>query len=405
MNRRIDHWLILIVAALIALGLVMVYSASAVVAADWMGDEAAYLKRQLIALAVGGVMCVASAVTPMRSFRKYGAVFYIACFCALALCFAPGIGREVNGANRWLGFGPANFQPSEFAKIAMMLVMARYLHEWRAYIEDPRVVLRAILIPLPLMALIFPEPDFGTTAIIGGLAALMLFVAGMQHKHIVVAGGLGLVVGVPLMLMKDYRVDRLTSFLDPWGDMQGNGYHTIQSWLAMHSGGLWGQGLGNSIAKLHFLPEPWTDYIAAVIAEELGFMRLVIVIGLYGLLVWRGLDIASRARDAFSAYVATAITGMIGFEAFFNLGVVMGLLPPKGLVLPFISYGSTAMMSHLWAVGLLLSIAAEAEDVRRPATDESGGGWLKPPSPPRDRGAEETPAPLAPVAARAVGGK
>ena len=371
MNRRIDHWLILIVASLIALGMVMVYSASAMVATDWSGDGMQYVKRQLIALAVGMVLCVASAVTPMRSFRQYRNVFYFASIFGLILCFVPGISHKVNGASRWLGFGPAHFQPSEFAKIAMMIVMAEHLHRWRRQIEDPRVIILAALIPLPLMMLILPEPDFGTTAIIAGISAMMLYVGGMKAKHILAVGGLGLTAGVPLMIAESYRVERLMSFVNPWADSQGSGYHTIQSWLAMHSGGLWGQGLGNSMAKLHFLPEPWTDYIGAVIAEELGFVRLSMLIALYGLLVWRGLHIARRARDAFSAHLATAITAMIGFEAFFNMGVIMGLLPPKGLVLPFISYGSTAMMSHLWAVGLLLSIAAEGEDIPAEA------GWPK----------------------------
>ena len=230
------------------------------------------------------------------------------------------------------------------------------------------------------MLLIIPQPDFGTTAIMGGLAAMMLFIAGVRLSHISITGIVGLAIGVPVMIAESYRVRRLTSFLNPWADAQGDGFHTIQSWLAMHSGGLWGQGLGNSIAKLHFLPEPWTDYIAAVIAEELGFVRLVMVIGLYGLFVWRGLHIARRARDAFSTYLAATITGMIGFEAFFNLGVIMGMLPPKGLVLPFLSYGATAMMSHLWAVGILLSIAAEADDT--PIEQ----GWHRPnrSTPPRE---------------------
>ena len=356
----------------------MVYSASAMVAADWTGDEAQYVKRQLIAIVVGGVLCVGSAITPMRSFRCYRMLFYSAVVIGLCLVFVPGIGKSVNGASRWLGFGSANVQPSEFAKIAMLIMLADYLHRWRGYIEDPRVVLKSLAIPLPLMLLIIPEPDFGTTAIMGGLAAMMLFIAGVQFRHIIVTGIVGMAVGIPVMLNASYRVRRITSFLDPWENAQGDGYHTIQSWLAMHSGGLWGQGLGNSIAKLHFLPEPWTDYIAAVIAEELGFVRLVMVIALYGLFVWRGLYIARRARDAFSTYLAATITGMVGFEAFFNLGVIMGMLPPKGLVLPFLSYGATAMMSHLWAVGILLSIAAEANDT------PIEKGWNKPTQTVRD---------------------
>ena len=157
---------------------------------------------------------------------------------------------------------------------------------------------------------------------------------------------------------------RLVSFMNPWETMDSEGYHIIQSWIAMHSGGVWGQGLGNSVAKLHFLPEPWTDFIGSVIAEELGLVRLVGVITLYALFVWRGLHIARRARDSFGMYLAGTITVMVGAEAFFNLAVIMGLVPPKGLVLPFISYGASAMMSHLWAVGILLSITAEADDAR-----------------------------------------
>jgi len=361
-NRRIDPYLFAIVATLVIGGLVMVYSASAMVAADWSGDGTQYIKRQFIAVVIGTGLCVGSALTSMRTFRKYRYVFYIASIFGLLLCYVPGIQHRVNGASRWIGFGSAHLQPAEFAKIAMMIMLADYLHRWRGQIQDHRVLVRAFLIPLPLMLLVFPQPDFGTTVIIGGLAALMIFVAGMSAKHILLTGSLGLIVGIPAMFLEQYRIQRFMSFLDPWENAQGAGYHTIQSWLAMHSGGMWGQGLGNSIAKLHFLPEPWTDYIGAVLAEELGFVRLVMLIALYVLFVWRGIHIAKRARDAFSMYLAATITVMVGAEACFNLGVVMGILPPKGLVLPFISYGATAMITHLWAVGLLFGIAAEADE-------------------------------------------
>ena len=190
---------------------------------------------------------------------------------------------------------------------------------------------------------------------------MMLFIAGLRPFHMGILVGSGLIVGIPAMMMEQYRMKRLVSFLNPWETMDSEGYHIIQSWIAMHSGGVWGQGLGNSIAKLHFLPEPWTDFIGSVIAEELGLVRLVGVIALYALFVWRGLHIARRARDAFGMYLAGTIVMMVGLEAMFNLAVIMGLVPPKGLVLPFISYGASAMMSHLWAVGILLSIAAEAD--------------------------------------------
>ena len=358
-NRTTDPWLIAIVAILIGLGLVMVYSASAVLAAENTGDEARYFSRQLISVVVGIVLCIATAVTPTRVFRKYRLVFLTACIFGLLLCFVPGFSNEVNGARRWVGFGSVNVQPSEFTKIAVLIVWP--LPRPQSPLSGTEMVLKAMAIPILPMMLILMEPDFGTTAIMAGLTFMMLFIAGLRPFHMGILVGSGLIVGIPAMMMEQYRMKRLVSFLNPWETMDSEGYHIIQSWIAMHSGGVWGQGLGNSIAKLHFLPEPWTDFIGSVIAEELGLVRLVGVIGLYALFVWRGLHIARRARDAFGMYLAGTIVMMVGLEAMFNLAVIMGLVPPKGLVLPFISYGASAMMSHLWAVGILLSIAAEAD--------------------------------------------
>lgn len=359
-NRSIDAWLILTSTLLIVFGLVMVYSASAFSALELVGDEAYYLIRQLIALSVGLVLCVATAVTPMRIIRRYRVVLYSAVLCGLVLCFVPGISHSANGASRWIGAGGVNWQPSEFAKIIVLIMMADYLDRFRGQMADSRVVLRSILIPLPALLLILPEPDFGTTAIIAGLCCIMVFIAGLRTTHTFVAAAAGLAIGIPAMIMEPYRVQRLTSFIDPWKTANAEGYHVIQSWVAMHSGGFWGQGLGNSMAKLHFLPEPWTDFIGAVIAEELGLFAIFAIIALYIIFIWRGLLIARNAKDSFSMLLAATLTLMVGFEAFFNLGVVMGVLPPKGLVLPFISYGSTAMMSHMWVIGILLSISAES---------------------------------------------
>jgi cell division protein FtsW len=362
MNRRIDAWLILAAALLIGFGMVMVYSASAVVALERHGDEAHYLIRQLIAVVLGLILCIATAVTPMRIIRRYRIALFTAVLLALILCFVPGIQHIAKGAGRWIGFGGFHLQPSEFAKIIVLFMLADYLDKNRGLIYDSRTLLKAALIPLPVLALILPEPDFGTTAIIAGLCFVMVFIAGMRSVHTVIAIGAGLLIGIPLMFLEEYRVQRLTSFIDPWKTSDAEGYHVIQSWVAMHSGGLWGQGLGNSMAKLHFLPEPWTDFIGAVIAEELGLIAMLILLALYALLLWRGLYIARKARDAFSTYIAATLTLMIGMEALFNLGVIMGMVPPKGLVLPFVSYGASAMISHLWVIGILLSVAAEAQD-------------------------------------------
>jgi cell division protein FtsW len=370
MNRRVDAWLISVVIMLIVLGLVMVYSASAVVMGE-QSKEMMFFVRQLIAVVIGLGLCAATAVTPTGALRKYRKHLYVLTLLGLLLCMVPGIQHKANGAARWFGFGGANIQPSEFAKITVLIMLAHYLHKRRAWLHDMRVVARGLLIPLPILFLVLIQPDFGTTVIIGGLCAIMLFVAGARLVHMGSAVLCSVVIGVPLLVLEQYRLQRITSFLRPWETMNAEGYHIIQSWIAIHSGGLWGQGLGNSISKLHFLPEPWTDFIGSVIAEELGLVRLLCVICLYGLLVWRGLVIARNARDAFGSYLAATLTAMIGWEAFFNLAVVMGMVPPKGLVLPFLSYGASAMISHLWAVGILLSVAAESEPV--PLTE----GWLR----------------------------
>jgi cell division protein FtsW len=369
MNRSTDPWLILTVALLVVFGMVMVYSASAVVALDGNGGEARYLTRQLVAAVVGMGLCVGTAITPIRIIRRYRVALLVAVVLGLVLCYVPGIRNEAKGASRWIGFGGINVQPSEFAKIVVLLMMAHFLDKRRGLVHDHRVVLRSLLIPLPILLLILGQPDFGTTVIIAGLCGIMLIIAGMRLSHVGVAAGVGLAVTIPVIQSQPYRLARIASFMDPWGTADKEGYHTIQSWVAMHSGGLTGQGLGASMAKLHFLPEPWTDYISAVIAEELGLVALIGLITLYIILVWRGLAIAHRARDAFSMYLAATLSIMVGIEAFLNLAVVMGIVPPKGLVLPFISYGASAMMSHLWIVGILLSIAAESQD--EPVT----AGW------------------------------
>ena len=362
MNRHIDTWLIVLIITMLVLGLVMVFSSSAVIATTNPGSEFKYLTRQLMALGVGGTLCFATAFVPVRMLMKHHMILYAAVGILLIVCLSPA-GINVNGSNRWIGFGSVNFQPSAFAKIIALISVAKFLHKNRGLVHTPRVVLQTCMIPLPLMLLILFEPDFGTTMIITILIVFMLFIAGMRTQHIAILGGFSVVVGFFALIMEEYRLQRLRHFWDPWSAYEGQGYQVIQGWIALHKGGLGGQGLGNSVSKRHFLPEPWTDFIAAVIGEELGFVGLTFLIACYLVLLWRGFHIAKNARNAFSMYLAAAITLMLVMEAGFNLGVVLGLLPPKGLVLPFISYGSSALMANLWAIGLLLSISAEKREL------------------------------------------
>ena len=263
------------------------------------------------------------------------------------------MGSTVKGASRWFGFGPFNVQPSAFAKIAALISLCHFLHRWRGQIDQLKVILRAVMIPLPLMFLILIEPDFGTTLVMTGLIGVTLITAGMHLRHLIGFALSAFIIGVPVLFLESYHIRRMASWLDPWAAYDGVGYQIIQGWIALHTGWCNRYRFGQLYFKATVLPEPWTDFIAAVIGEELGFLGLLFIMSMYIGFLWRGLKIAQTARSAFGMYLATGLTVMIVSEAMFNLGVVMGLLPPKGLVLPFISYGASAMMSEFtrcWTV-------------------------------------------------------
>ena len=361
-NRRIDTWLALIVLILIIGGMLMVFSASAVGNTNIIGAEFKYLFRQGAALTVGLGLCWIASMISSSVWRGIHWYFYGMCMFGLWLCFSP-VGHASHGAARWFGFGSVNFQPSAFAKIAVLISLSAYLHKWRGHVHQLPVLLKALPIPAAMLFFIIIEPDFGTTLIISSLSFAMLIIAGMAWRHVLITGGTLLFVGTIVLFSADYRVRRMLTFWDPWSVKEGEGYQVVQSFIAMHNGGLTGQGLGNSLAKRQFLPEPWTDFIGSVIAEEMGFIGLSCVMLLFCAFLWRGLHIAAHAKDAFSMFLATTLTIMIVGEAFFNLGVIMGVVPPKGLVLPFISYGSSAMMANMFAVGILLGISAERKDI------------------------------------------
>jgi len=363
-----DKLLMIVVAALVILGMVMVQSASGPVATEKTGDAFFYIKRQSVGLAVGLTGCFAIAWLPQGVLRRYVWVFYGVALVGLIAVFVPGIQHKANGAARWVGAGGIHFQPSEFAKIALALVLADFLDKNASRLHDIKGVLwKAIAIPAPVMMLVLMEPDFGTTVLLALLTMLLLYVAGLNSRWVAGVGLAGLAAAVPTVLMVDYRRERVFGFLDIWANESGSAYQIIQSLIAFQNGGLIGQGLAESQAKHHFLPESWTDFIAAVLAEELGLLGLLALITLYGLVVWRGLIIAREASTLFGTLLASSLTLLLGLQAFFNLGVAMGMLPPKGLVLPFMSYGPSALMIHLITIGLLLNVSASA------APDEGRG--------------------------------
>lgn len=367
--RRYDLPLLVLTLAFVALGLAMVYSASAFVANETSGNPWHFVTRQGIAAAMGFALMWVFARTPYRTLQAWAPKLYWIGLGMLVLVFIPGIKHSANGASRWFGFGGFNFQPAEFVKIAVLVGLATWLHRHRANVADLRVLgwaVGAVAIPLGLILL---QPDFGSVLIITVLCGLMVFLAGLPWTWFAPFAGLGAVGLAVVAIAEPYRMKRLTSFVDPFADCSGAGYQVCQSLLALHRGGLRGQGPGEGVAKLLYLPEPHNDFIAAVVGEELGLLGIAGLLALYLAFAWRGLTVARRAPDGFGTLLAGTFTASIVGQACLNLGVVMSVVPPKGLVLPFLSYGSSAMMMNLAAVGILLSISAEAvpEAQRAPA--------------------------------------
>ncbi|MBM4389722.1 MAG: putative lipid II flippase FtsW [Deltaproteobacteria bacterium] len=359
--RRYDTPLLVAAVLLLAYGLVMVWSASAFVAAEETDNPYHFVLRQVIAIGGGLVLALGATLLPYRQLGRYATHLYIFSLVLLPAVWLPGLGHTANGATRWFGVGGFNFQPAELAKFSVLVALAAFLHKRRGELHDwKNVVIPAVLVVAVPLCFIVAQPDFGSTAIIALLCGVMVFFAGLRLRWMVAGGAvLASLLGL-VMVLEPYRRERLISFLDPFANCAGSGYQVCESLLALHHGGLWGQGLGDGVAKLLYLPEPYNDFIAAVLGEELGIIGFAVLAGLYALVAWRGMEIARSARDMFGSLLASTLTVMIVGQACLNLGVVLGVVPPKGLVLPFVSYGASAMMVNMMAIGVLLSISAEA---------------------------------------------
>jgi cell division protein FtsW len=289
----------------------------------------------------------------------------------LGLVFAPGLGARVGGAQRWLRLGPVGFQPSELAKFAVIFFVAYQLDRKQGRLHKFAAgVLSYLLVPLPAFVLLLAQPDFGSTVMIALTMFALMYLAGVPRRYLVSALALAAVVGAYLALGTEYRRNRLMTFLDPWKDPGGRGFQILQSMVGLHQGSLVGAGLGNGKEKLFYLPEAHNDFIFAVIGEELGFAGIAGVVLTYAYLIHRGLKIAwacrDRYQDKFGMYLATGITLALGLQGLINMSVVLGLLPTKGLTLPLISYGGSSLLTDLFAVGVLLSVARGPQPLRAP---------------------------------------
>lgn len=365
------------VMALVAIGLVMVYSASAITAQDKLGDSYHFLKRQAFA-AVIGLFAMAAAMK--LGYRKLARLAYGILLLAIAGLIAvriPGIGSVVGGARRWIHLPGFSLQPAEFAKFAWVVYLAYSLAKKREKVATFSVgFLPHLLIAGLLVGLCMLEPDFGSSVALLTLLFVMLFAAGTKLSYLVGSVLLAIPVGYHAIASSPYRLKRIMAFLDPWAHRHDVGYQIAESLMAVGSGGWFGLGLGDSRQKLFFLPEAHTDFIFSIIGEELGLLGALVVVALFSVVVWRGIRAALRASEPFGTYLGLGLTALIAFQAVVNMSVAMGLLPTKGLTLPFISYGGSSLVIMMGAVGVLLSISACGARAR-PTVQRAPPGRLK----------------------------
>jgi cell division protein FtsW len=382
-RRGIESSLLLLVTlGLVAFGLVMVYSATSASAALANGDPAFYLKRQAVYTVLGLVLLAVCARVDFYSLRALAPALMVT--SAVLLLAVLGLGQATNGARRWIAFGPAQFQPSELAKLALAVWAAGYLARRRA----PRT-LKELWRPIGLVTVVFcglilVEPDLGTAIAIVVMLAAMLLVSGTPGRTL--GGGLGIAatLGLFAVWLEPYRRARLFSFLNPWQDAQGAGFQTVQAMIGLGSGGIFGVGLGQSVQKANYLPEAHTDMIFAIIGEELGLVGATFVIAAYCAFAYAGLRIALQCKDPFGKRLAAGLTALVCGQAAINLAAVMGLAPLTGIPLPFVSYGGSSLVVGLACVGILLNIAANGGVARAGISDRGRGDGRSRPA--RDRG-------------------
>ena len=358
-----DWPLLGVVVTLVCIGLVMIQSASSGLAQALTGGPYHFVVRQALGLSVGLVLAIALMGLPWRTLRAATGPAYLAAIVLLLLVLTP-LGHEVNGARRWLTFGVVNVQPSELAKLALVGVVADYLEKNRGRLRDVvGVALPGLALLLPALVLVIFQRDFGTTLILLGLTGVLFVIAGLRWSTFAGGAGGALLVLAALIAVEPYRVRRITSFLTPFADPEGSGYQVVQAWIALATGGWTGTGLAVGVAQRGFVPEAHTDMIMAVVGEELGAVGFLAVVALLGLVVWRCFRVGLRAPDLFGMLAATGVGAMFAAQAIINIGVVGGMLPAKGLVLPFLSYGASAAVVNVVAVGLVLRVAMETRRV------------------------------------------
>jgi cell division protein FtsW len=370
-----DMTLLLTAGLILAIGLVMVASASISLADKTTGQPFYYLTRQLLFAVAGGAAAGIMYFVPLSWWQRSGYLLLMLAFALLVMVLVPGIGRHVNGSIRWVVLGPFRMQVSEPARLLILVYLSGYVVRRR---EELASGIRGFLKPMLLIGvagvLLLAEPDFGATLVLTVTAMAVLFLGGARLRDFALCGAIGGLAFLALVLSSPYRLARLTGFLHPWADPYDSGFQLTQSLIAIGHGQIFGVGLGESVQKLFYLPEAHTDFLFAVLSEEFGLVGALAVIGLYLTLTWRAVLIARRSAkrgQLFGAYLAFGIGIWLGLQAFINMGVNMGLLPTKGLTLPLMSYGGSSLMVSCAAIGLLLRVDRETREQGRWSTVEA----------------------------------
>ncbi len=358
-EKKPDFFLLLATLLLATIGTIMIYSASSILSMERFHDGQFFLKKQLFFLAIGLAGMALSTRLPYYKLRKLAWPGVIFSAFLLVLIMAPHMGIKAGGAVRWLNLGVFSFQVSEMVKIALIIFLASFFTENYTQVRNFKqgIVIPSCVTGLLIVLIIF-QPDFGTSVILAIIVFIMIYLAGGRIVHLAALIAIFAPAALWLLLHKSYRLARLTTFLNPWQDPQRSGFQIIQSLLSFGTGGLFGVGIGDGMQKLFYLPEPHTDFIFSVIAEESGFLGVGFILLLYIIIIFRGFRISLKAPDIFGNLLAAGLTALIALEAFINIAGVMGIVPLKGLALPFLSYGGTSLIMSMILIGILLNISS-----------------------------------------------
>ncbi len=359
-NKGGDKLLIVAVILLALLGMLFIYSASSFSAQKNYGDSFYFVKKQAVGVVLGIVAMVCLCLFDYNKLKKFTIALSIISFVSLILVFIPGIGVENYGAKRWIGFGGVTLQPSEIAKFALILFSATYISSKPERAKSMIGILPVLIYGIATCLLIIIEPNMSITMCVAMLMITMLFASGMKFKHLLILFCPLVIGAIVLILIEPYRLSRLAAFLDPWSNPKGEGYQLLQSLYALGSGGWFGVGLFNSRQKYAFLPFAESDFILSVIGEEIGFVGLILFFALLGFIIYRGLKIASKAKDVFGFMLAVGITMIFGIQTIINALVVTGSIPPTGLPLPLVSSGNTSIIIFMAEMGVLFNVSKQS---------------------------------------------